>query len=160
MATVDSEEKRLSIAEIITHGVHNVLMADVPEYKTADEEGKRKLEAKYMGIALAFGQHENAEPFQYGNTVFIAVYDRNNASAYVVAYNADTPENYMGNIITFAQNMNSKRGVSYLVMTADKQIGKIINRILKIPIARGWNLDTRVVDEKENIYSYTLYIGG
>ena len=160
MATVDSEEKRLSISEIIINGIHNSLEKDVPEYKTASEEIKRKLEAKYMGIALSFGQHENAEPFQYGNTVFIAIYDINNASAYVIAFNADTAENYMGNIITFAQNMNTKRGVNYLVMNSDKQMGKIIKRILKVPLARGWGVSIAKSDTKENVYRYICYIGG
>ena len=159
MITIDSEEKRLSIAEIIAHGVHNCLETDVPEYKTANEEEKKKIEAKYLGIALSFGQHEDAEPFQYGNTVFIAVYDRNNASAYILSYNADTNENYTGNIITFAQNISRKRGVNYLVMVGNRQLGKMIKRILKIPLARGWGVKIYTLSEKEDIYRYVCYIG-
>ena len=159
MQSVNSELKRLTLAEIVLIGAQNFVESDLPDSNKLSQDDKNKYVQKMVLTAASLANQDNSEGLTIKNTVFICNYHEEKNMAYVEAFNADTPSHFMDNIMHFCQKMKTDRGLQYLVFLGDDMTLRIVKRIAKTPIARGWGVRIEQSSNNAKLYRFIVSLG-
>jgi len=154
---VNRNSKDLPIHEIITRGAYH-LAEEMPWFAQLPKQEKQQVIATHMATAAIAGSQPTAKSEKIHNTFFILVHDKENQSAFVYAYNADTPHNFISNIVTMCQKAK-KEGVGWLIFGGGEGMRNIVTRITKLNTAVGWGVRILRSKKDPNYYRFTVSLG-
>lgn len=131
MAIVNSNEKDLSIPEIITNAL-------------GDAERKGGLDGMPLEVAILSvvkeGSLPNTEVTKIGNTVFITHYDEDRTEVHVRTLSADTARNYLRNVWEYVRGL-SEAGVERLTSDfSDRKVIPVFESIINRPEFSDWGV--------------------
>jgi hypothetical protein len=135
MPVVNSKEKKLTTAEIITNAI-------VDAKQNGDLDEAVPLQAAILAVAKE-GMLPKTKVEQIGNTVFISHYSDDGKEVAMRAMNSDTARNYFESAVQYITAL-SKSGVERMTSDfTDKRIFQLFQSIAKRPEFAEWGMQVR-----------------
>lgn len=154
---VNRHEKDLAIHEIIVRGSYNIAESQ-PGFASMTKKERGIAASSLIAMAATAGSQPTSETIKIHNTVFILIHDKENMSAYVTARNADTPRNFVSNVIELCQKAR-KADVGWLVFVGDKSMHGVVNQVAKSPAAAEWGARIQQAKGNPNFFRFIISLG-